>query len=118
MITVCPPALKCLVYLWEQLCSNCVEIVQSNASITASNPFSGNYDVHKDHSSPVQLSKADDIVNGVVSAGIRINHDFKKSKKKKKGNYLYIAVVLVHSLLVILNFSFFFFFFCGKFGVL
>lgn len=32
MVTICPPALKCLVYLWEQLCTNCVEIVQSNVT--------------------------------------------------------------------------------------
>lgn len=28
----CPPALRCLVYLWEQLCSNCIQIIQSNAT--------------------------------------------------------------------------------------
>lgn len=79
LITVCPPALKCLLYLWEQLCSNCVEIVQSNAGA------SGNNDNLKD-SPPVQLSKADDIVNGVITAGVRMNQDFKKTKKKKKGS--------------------------------
>lgn len=30
-ITVLPPALRSLVYLWEKLCSNCVQLVQSNA---------------------------------------------------------------------------------------
>ncbi|XP_043660407.1 E3 ubiquitin-protein ligase highwire [Drosophila teissieri] len=31
MVSVLPPALRCLVYLWEQICSGCVQIVQSNA---------------------------------------------------------------------------------------
>lgn len=31
VITVLPPALRSLVYLWEKLCSNCVQLVQSNA---------------------------------------------------------------------------------------
>lgn len=31
IVTVLPPALRCLVYLWEQLCLNCVQLVQSNA---------------------------------------------------------------------------------------
>ncbi|XP_030378381.1 E3 ubiquitin-protein ligase highwire [Scaptodrosophila lebanonensis] len=30
VVTVLPPALRCLVYLWEQICANCVQIVQSN----------------------------------------------------------------------------------------
>lgn len=29
--TVLPPALRSLVYLWEQVCTNCVQLVQSNA---------------------------------------------------------------------------------------
>ncbi|XP_070133334.1 E3 ubiquitin-protein ligase highwire [Drosophila bipectinata] len=31
VVSVLPPALRCLVYLWEQICSGCVQIVQSNA---------------------------------------------------------------------------------------
>ncbi|XP_068159965.1 LOW QUALITY PROTEIN: E3 ubiquitin-protein ligase highwire [Drosophila tropicalis] len=31
LVSVLPPALRCLVYLWEQICSGCVQIVQSNA---------------------------------------------------------------------------------------
>lgn len=88
LITVCPPALKCLLYLWEQLCSNCVEIVQSNAGVSGGGISFGN-DALKDHSPPVQLSKSDDMVNGVTTAGIRLNQDLKKNKKKKKGNLLY-----------------------------
>ncbi|XP_055684525.1 E3 ubiquitin-protein ligase highwire isoform X1 [Lutzomyia longipalpis] len=34
IVTVLPPALRCLVYLWEQLCLNCVQLVQSNALAT------------------------------------------------------------------------------------
>lgn len=30
LVTVCPPAMRCLVYLWDQICSNCVQIGQSN----------------------------------------------------------------------------------------
>lgn len=36
MMTSCPPALRCLVYLWDQLSSNCVQIVQSNATLSSS----------------------------------------------------------------------------------
>lgn len=31
VVTVLPPALRSLVYLWEHICSNCVHIVQSNS---------------------------------------------------------------------------------------
>lgn len=31
VVTVLPPALRSLVYLWEHICSNCVQIVQSNS---------------------------------------------------------------------------------------
>ncbi|XP_017493583.1 PREDICTED: E3 ubiquitin-protein ligase highwire-like, partial [Rhagoletis zephyria] len=30
VVTVLPPALRCLVYLWEQVCTNCVQVMQSN----------------------------------------------------------------------------------------
>lgn len=30
VVTILPPALRCLVYLWEQVCTNCIQIVQSN----------------------------------------------------------------------------------------
>ncbi|XP_037938854.1 E3 ubiquitin-protein ligase highwire [Teleopsis dalmanni] len=30
IVTVLPPALRCLVFLWEQICASCVQIVQSN----------------------------------------------------------------------------------------
>lgn len=31
LVSVLPPALRCLVYLWEQICAGCVHIVQTNA---------------------------------------------------------------------------------------
>lgn len=30
MPTICPPALRCLVFLWEQICTNCVQVIQRN----------------------------------------------------------------------------------------
>lgn len=30
VVTVLPPALRCLVYLWEQVCTNCVQVMQLN----------------------------------------------------------------------------------------
>ncbi|XP_067640218.1 E3 ubiquitin-protein ligase highwire isoform X3 [Eurosta solidaginis] len=30
VVSVLPPALRCLVYLWEQVCTNCVQVMQSN----------------------------------------------------------------------------------------
>lgn len=24
----CPPALRCLVFLWEQICANCIQVIQ------------------------------------------------------------------------------------------
>lgn len=101
LITVCPPALKCLLYLWEQLCSNCVEIVQSNAGVSGGGggPLSSANDLHKDSSQPVQLSKSDDMING-VTASLRLNQDFKKSKKKKKGIFCH-GLGLVVGLLII-----------------
>lgn len=32
IMPVCPPALRCLLFLWEQLCSNCIQSIQTNAS--------------------------------------------------------------------------------------
>lgn len=32
MMPVCPPALRCLLFLWEQLCSNCIQAIQTNAT--------------------------------------------------------------------------------------
>lgn len=26
----CPPALRCLVFLWEQICANCIQVIQRN----------------------------------------------------------------------------------------
>lgn len=26
----CPPALRCLVFLWEQICANCIQTIQRN----------------------------------------------------------------------------------------
>ncbi|KAL9885814.1 MYC binding protein highwire isoform 2-T2 [Glossina fuscipes fuscipes] len=31
VVTVLPPALRSLVYLWEHICANCIQIVQSNS---------------------------------------------------------------------------------------
>lgn len=63
---VCPPALKCLVYLWDQLSSNCIQVVQSTAS-----------DLLKDIQSPHVLMNPTNDQN--------ICDDSKKNKKKKKG---------------------------------
>lgn len=32
MSVSCPPALRCLVFLWEQISSNCVQVVQGNGT--------------------------------------------------------------------------------------
>lgn len=69
-LTVCPPALRCLVYLWDQLSSNCVQIVQANATSASKNsPGKPSGKPQK----PVPPGPADDTEN-------------KKSKKIKKGN--------------------------------
>lgn len=28
--SICPPALRCLVFLWEQISSNCIQVIQRN----------------------------------------------------------------------------------------
>lgn len=28
----CPPALRCLVFLWEQISANCVQVIQRNGT--------------------------------------------------------------------------------------
>lgn len=63
---VCPPALKCLVYLWDQLSSNCIQVVQSAAS-----------DLLKDIHNPNIMANHRNDQN--------ICDDSKKIKKKKKG---------------------------------
>lgn len=30
MSTSCPPALRCLVFLWEQINANCIQVIQRN----------------------------------------------------------------------------------------
>lgn len=30
MSTSCPPALRCLVFLWEQISANCIQVIQRN----------------------------------------------------------------------------------------
>lgn len=30
VIASCPPALRCLVYLWEQISTSCIQLAQSN----------------------------------------------------------------------------------------
>lgn len=32
IMPACPPALRCLLFLWEQLCSNCIQAIQTNTS--------------------------------------------------------------------------------------
>lgn len=29
-VTTCPPALRCLVFLWEQISANCIQVIQRN----------------------------------------------------------------------------------------
>lgn len=31
MTSTCPPALRCLVFLWEQINANCIQVLQGNA---------------------------------------------------------------------------------------
>lgn len=68
MVTICPPALRCLVYLWEQLCSNCVQVVQSNSN-----------DGDKDNPSQTEAEKTcqNDPTNAPDS-------ESKKNNRKKK----------------------------------
>lgn len=33
----CPPALRCLVFLWEQICANCIQVIQRNGLAEQSN---------------------------------------------------------------------------------
>lgn len=37
MPTICPPALRCLVFLWEQICTNCVQVIQRNGMSSDNN---------------------------------------------------------------------------------
>ncbi|KAG4079975.1 hypothetical protein HA402_006287 [Bradysia odoriphaga] len=70
LMIVCPPALKCLVYLWDQLSSNCIQVVQSAASDLLK-------DIHNPH---VMLNHRNDQ---------NICDDSKKNKKKKKEECTY-----------------------------
>lgn len=38
MPTICPPALRCLVFLWEQICTNCVQMIQRNGMGSDNDP--------------------------------------------------------------------------------
>ncbi|XP_055389767.1 E3 ubiquitin-protein ligase highwire-like [Condylostylus longicornis] len=63
VVAVLPPALKCLVYLWEQLCTNSAHIVQSNT-------------LENQKTSPKYYSSKDKIDNH--------DKDNRKLRKKKK----------------------------------
>lgn len=74
MVTICPPALRCLVYLWDQICSNCVQIGQSNMV----NPLL---------SSPSHELASAKLARTALKASVAFVNEAeaKKQRKKKKG---------------------------------
>ncbi|XP_055913946.1 E3 ubiquitin-protein ligase highwire isoform X3 [Eupeodes corollae] len=73
IVTVLPPALRCLVYLWEQVCRNCIQIVQSNT-----------LERQKSSSSPTRDSLSG---SGKEKVEVAEKEDKKLKKKKKDEGY-------------------------------
>lgn len=82
LVTICPPALRCLVYLWEQLCSSCVQIVQSTSAASEAPPPP----TSSAKPSPVRHHVRPKATAAQIPPPTSDPDAAKKLKKKKKGN--------------------------------